>query len=128
MGTDLIPPKPIRLELSQFPPQPWAKSLVGAINQFAQQVVAAFKIAAPTDKLLDFKTGTTPADSFPIVFPVEQAPGALVVAQVVKGDAWTAAVVPRWSIVTSNGRLSVSVDFITGLAADTSYSIRLRYS
>lgn len=128
MGTDLIPPKPIRLELSQFPAAAWAIALVGAINQFAQQVVSAFKIATPTFREISFKTSATVEDSFPINVPVDTLPSEVRIAAIPSGDSGFSAVTLKWQPVSNNGSSRcIQVNFITGLNADTAYTVRLAY-
>ncbi len=116
-----IPPKPVRLSLGRFPKEPWAKDLVDAFNQLALQTTQALTMTAPALKTLKFTTGATVADSFPIDVPVTSPPStwsAMVLSGVPSG-AVTVQAAPL-----SGGKL-LRVSLITGLAADTAYSIRL---
>lgn len=125
---DIVPPKPVRLDLALFPAASWARALVSAVNQFALQVVDAFKIAAAKEKELSFKTGEDTVLSFPISFPVEAIPREVRVAAVPNGDTGYSAITVKWQPVTTNGsQRAVRVNFITGLNANTSYVIRLVY-
>ncbi len=123
-------PRQIALVLSSFPASAWAPELVTAINQFAFEVVQAFLFAVPKYKDLKITTGADQEDSFPIDFPVERTPTDVRVAAELSqwgGDSRYAAMTVRWSPIVSNGALSVRVNFITGLDANRSYSIRLAY-
>lgn len=117
-----IPPKPVRLMLAQFPKEPWAKSLVDAFNQLALQTTQALTTVAPTLKTLTFTTGATVADSFPIDVKVEAPVTSARVAMVLSGTPSGAVTVQAKPL--SGGKL-LRVSLITGLAANTAYSIRL---
>ncbi len=119
---EVTPPKPLRLALEQFPKEPWAESLVDAFNQLALQTTQALTVVGPKYKTLDIKTGVTPANSFPIDVKVEAPPKSVRVAMVLAGTPSGAVSVTAQ--VLSGGKL-VRVSNISGLAANTSYSIRL---
>lgn len=120
-------PKPQQLDLGRFPREPWAQVLVSAFNQLALQVLQALNIAAPKYKTLDFTTGPDVTASFPLDIPVEAFPLDVRVAGVISGDAGFEAVTPKWSNISTPGRC-VRIRYITGLSANTTYSIRLAYS
>lgn len=122
-------PRQIALVLESFPASAWAPQLVQAINQFAFEVVQAFLFATPKYKVINFATSTNQEDSFPIDIPVESMPVEVRVAAELNqwgGDARYAAMMVRWSPIVTQG-LAVRVNFITGLASNTSYSLRLAY-
>ncbi len=120
------PPRQVALVLSLFPREPWAQALVSAVNQFALEVVRAFTFGQPVYKTLDFTTGAAVADSFPIDFPVEATPVDVWVSAVPSGDNGTSAVTVKWQPISTPG-LAVRVNLVTGLAVNTTYSIRLGY-
>jgi len=125
---DIIPPKPARLDLAQFPAEGWARILVSAFNQFALQVVQALTIAAPKYKVIDFSTGADPIDSFPIDFPVPFAPNEVRVAAVLVGDTGFDGITAKWSTTIKNSNsLCVRIRWFSGLSSNTTYSIRLAY-
>ncbi len=119
----MAPPKQIKLLLAQFPKEPWAKSLVEAINQMSLETTAALASSEAKFKTLKFKTGAVVADSFPIDFPVPAPLSSMRVAKVEKGPSSTGAVTVQWAMLT--GGRQVQVQMITGLSVSSSYEIRL---
>lgn len=115
-------PKQVRLDLTQFPDAPWAKALVGAFNQLSQQVTQAGGATQPTFRELRLKTGPTPSKSFPIDVKVDAPVKSVSVALVVSGTP-SGAVFATASML-SGGKL-LRVSNISGLAANTEYTIRL---
>lgn len=125
---DINLPRQVALVLEQFPKADWSRALVNALNQFALEVVQAFRFSRPNYKTLSVITGPTVADTFPIVFQVESMPVDVWIAATPVGDTGTAAITVKWQpIVSNSSQLGVSVNLITGLSADTTYSIRLGY-
>lgn len=116
------PPKEVRLSLSDFPAQPWAKKLVDAFNQFSLETTKALVATSAKYKTLDISTGTTVADSFPIDVPVSFIVTDVRVAMVLSGTPSGAVTVT--ASMLSGGKL-LRVSSITGLAASSKYSIRL---
>lgn len=122
-------PRQIALVLESFPASTWAPQLVSAVNQFALEVVQAFLFSIPKYKTLTIRTGPNQEDAFPIDFPVQAIPSEVRVAAELNqwgGDSKYAAMTVRWSPIVTQG-LCVRVNFITGLDANSSYSIRLAY-
>ncbi len=123
-------PRQVALVLSQFPASLWAQSLVNALNQFSLEVVQAFRFAQPKYRTVTIVIPalTAVADAFPVVFPVETSPVDVWIAGV-SGDTGTDAITVKWAPIVSNGAISVSVNFITGLssAEDNTYVVRLGY-
>lgn len=117
-----VPPKPQRLDLDLFPLEPWAKPLVDSFNQLALQTTQALTVVAPKYKTLSFRTGATPANSFPIDVMVDAPPNSVRIAMVLTGIPSGAVTVVAQ--VLSGGRV-LRVSSITGLAANTTYSLRL---
>ncbi len=118
-------PKQAALVLSMFPPEPWAKALVEAFNQLSLQSTQSAQAligAGGKYKVLDIKTGASVAASFPIDVKVAEPVKSVRVAMVLTGVP-TGAVSVEAQLL-SGGRL-VRVSNITGLAANTIYSIRL---
>ncbi len=115
-------PKQVQLSLEQFPKESWAQSLVAGFNQFVVQTVAALRIAAPVYKVLSFTTGPTVSDSFPIAIQVDAPVSECRVGMILAGNPTGAVFAVAQNL--SGGRL-VNVTNITGLAANTFYSIRL---
>lgn len=121
-------PRQIALVLSQFPSATWSAALVSAVNQFAIEVVQAFRVAQPVYRELAIVTTAVVADSFPISFPVDSTPVDLWVAAVPRGDIGTSAVTVKWQpIALTGGQLGVSIDLITGLTANSTYTVRVGY-
>lgn len=119
---NVTPPRLAQLVSSMFPKEAWAKSLVEQFNQFAIQVTQAIRDVSSKYKTLDFSTSATVADSFPIVLKAEPIPADVRVAQVVSGTP-NGAVTVQWR--PNGDGISISVESITGLAVNTTYSIRL---
>lgn len=115
-------PKPARLDLALFPKEPWAKALVDAFNQLSLQTTQALTGVGGVTKVLSFKTGATPANSFPIDVRVDSPPKSVRVAMVLSGVPSGAVTVVAQLL--SGGKF-LRVSNITGLAANTTYSIRL---
>lgn len=116
------PPKPVRLELGLFPKEPWAKPLVDAINQLSLQTTQATTRKGVTYKVLTFKTPASAADAFPIDIKVDAPVTDVRVALVLSGAPNGAVTVTAQML--SGGKL-LRVSNITGLAANTAYSVRL---
>ncbi len=116
------PPKQVQLVKELFPKEPWASSLVAALNQFSVQVVETFRATATRYKVLTFSTGADPATSFPIDVPVDEPPSDVRVAMVLSGAPSGPVTVLAQPL--SGGKL-LRVSSITGLAANSTYSIRL---
>lgn len=108
--------------MSQFPAEPWAKALVDAFNQLSLETTKALSGAAPVYKTLTFKTGVTVSASFPIDVKVDAPVTDARVAMVLTGTPSGAVFVT--ASMLSGGRL-LRVSNISGLAASTSYSLRL---
>ncbi len=122
-------PRQVALVLAQFPKGEWSQSLVNAINQFSLEVVQAFRFSQPVYKVLSFSVGDEPTESFPIDFPVTSTPVDVWVAAVPAGDVeGLDPITVKWAPIVANGnQLAVRVNFITGLASNTTYSVRLGY-
>lgn len=124
------PPKQVKLDLAAFPKEPWAQQLVTAFNQLSLQTTQALQVAAPKYKDLVFKTGAVAANSFPIDVTLDFKPSNVSVAQVTNG-ATTGGTVIQWQLLSltrqqsQSGNFVIRVSRISGLLADTSYSIRL---
>lgn len=116
------PPKQAALRLSDFPREPWAVKLVNAFNQMSLETTKALDAAGPKMRVLEFATGATVADSFPIDVPVDFIVTDARVAMVLKGTPSGAVTVTAQML--SGGKL-LRVSSITGLSASTRYSIRL---
>ncbi len=123
MGAEAKPPRQVALVQSQFPAEGWATSLVNQFNQFALETVRAFGFVTPKYKVLVISTGATVADSFPIDIPIDFAPTEVRVAMVLSGVPSGAVTVVGTPILANNPVLRVTS--ITGLAANSTYSIRL---
>ncbi len=120
-------PRQIALVLSTFPVETWAQQLVNNLNQFSLEVVQALRLAVPQYRTLNFTTGASVPDSFPVDFPVDETPNDVWVAS--SGvEGVTNAIAVNWApILGNNSAPSVRISYITGLASLTRYSIRLGY-
>lgn len=121
-------PRQVALAIRLFPASEWATSLVNAVNQFSIETVQALRFALPKYKTLDLVVVDDAAALFPIDFPVEASPVDVWVAH--SGDAGLSsqAVTVKWEpIVGNQNQLCVRVNLITGLALNSTYSIRLGY-
>lgn len=116
------PPKQLRLDPTQFPKEPWAKALVDAFNQLSLQTTQALTGGGANYKTLTFKTGATVANSFPIDVKTAVSVTSARVAMVLSGEATGAVTVVAQPL---SGGKTLRVSNITGLAANTAYSIRL---
>ncbi len=116
-------PKQVSLSLAQFPQEPWAKALVEAFNQLSLETTQALTGIGANFKTLDIKTGATVANSFPIDIKVDRIVKSATLAMVLNGVLTGACTITAQ--VLSGGKL-LRVTNITGLAANTSYSLRLR--
>ena len=105
-----------------FPNEPWAKALVETFNKFSLETTRALTDVGGVQKTLTFKTGATVANSFPIDVKVESVIKSVRVAMVLTGVPSGAMSVT--ASMLSSGR-SLRVSNISGLAANTSYSLRL---
>lgn len=119
---DATPPRQISLVRSDFPAGKCWDDLVEALNQFSVQTVQAFKTVNTAYRTLALDTGPTPADLFPLDLksPGFQPSEVRVAKQA--GDPFSGAVTVAWHLL---GTGDVRIDGITGLAANSSYSIRL---
>jgi hypothetical protein len=115
-------PKPVRLDLSLFPQEPWATALVNAFNQLSLQTTQALSGVGGVLKEISFKTGATVANSFPIDIPVASPVKSARVAMVLSGLP-TGPVTVVAAMLSGGKHLRVSS--ITGLAANTPYALRL---
>ncbi len=116
-------PKQAQLVLEQFPKEPWARSLVEAFNQLSLETTQALTGTGANFKTLDIKTGATVADSFPINIKTDRIVNSVSLAMVLNGTLTGACTITAQAL--SGGKL-LRVSNITGLAANTSYSLRLR--
>ncbi len=120
-------PRQVALVLELFPKESWAQTLVNAVNQFALEVVQALRVAQVQYKTLTFRTGEDVTAAFPIDFPVESTPRDVRIAGIPSGDViGLSAITVKWQPIVAQG-LSVRVQYITGLTANTSYTVRLAY-
>jgi len=116
-------PYPQRLTLEQFPAEPWARALVAGFNQFSTDVVSALRASGAVYKIINVTTTTDPADAFPIDVPVD---GVVMEARV----AMVLAGAPIGGVAVTARMLSLGllrVSYISGLAADSEYQIRLAF-
>lgn len=116
-------PKQVRLDPERFPRgAAWVRPLVDAFNQLSLQVTQALTSRADPYRVLEVVTEATPADAFPIDVPVGRIVTEARVAMVLAGAP--AGAVTVVASMLSGGKL-LRVSNITGLAANTRYSIRL---
>ena len=127
---EAAPPTPARLDISQFPKEPWAKTLVSVLNQFFAETVTALGRLEPTYKELTFRTGASLSGAFPIDITLPFAPLDVHVAQVLSGTV-AGALSVRWQPLVSGrkqsqaGNYSIRVSYIDGLAVGQLYTLRL---
>lgn len=115
-------PKQIVLVRSDFPSGQCWDALVAAVNQFSMQTVQAMNQLQTAYRDLSLNTGATPADLFPLDIKAPGfSPSEVRVAKA-SGDEFTGAVAVVWHLLANGG---VRIDSITGLAPNSSYSIRL---
>lgn len=126
------PPKQFQIDLSLFPKDAaWAKPMVDALNQFAQQTVAFAQALNPppsaiTFKTINFLTDATVSSSFPLDFPVDTAPKEVRVALINLGTQdISKPITPQWTIVNTTSKTFVRITGITGLASNTRYQMQL---
>lgn len=120
---DAPPPKQISLVRAQFPLESWATSLVNAVNQFSREVVQSLSKSAKVYRVLSFSTGADPLASFPIDLQVDFVPVEVRVAMVLSGTPIGAVSVVAVPIM-GDGQV-LRVINVTGLAANSTYSLRL---
>lgn len=119
---EVRPPTQIRLTPESFPKEPWAKELVGALNQFSVETVQAINVVTTTYRDVAFVTGALPSDSFPIDIPCERRPNEVRIAQLLSGQPEGVPGI-LWQPL-SGGQL-FRVTLISSLAANTTYRFRL---
>lgn len=121
-------PRQIALVRALFPAGIGFGDLVNLINQFALEVVQAFRFVTPTYKTLTFTTGDDPTTLFPIDFPVEATPNDVWIANSGDSGLSAQAMTVKWEpIVGNKSSLQVRVNLLTGLANNSTYSVRLGY-